>query len=193
MEMDVLKIYQEVGALRKGHFLLSAGVHSPVYMQSSLLMQYPSIAKKVLIELSKKVAHLDFTTIVAPALGGITTGYQLAEIMDKRAIFTERENNIMTLRRGFTLEKGTNVLIMEDVVATGKSVLECVDVIKRSDVNILGIACIVNRHESNPFAEHGYDLYSMLDYTPEIYLPEDCPLCKTGDKPIKPGSRIMDI
>lgn len=191
--MDVLKIYQEVGALRKGHFLLSSGIHSPVYMQSSLLMQYPSIAKKVLTELAKKVEHLDFSTVAAPALGGVTTGYQLAEIMDKRSIFTERENNIMTLRRGFALEKGTNVLIMEDVVVSGKSVLECIDAIKGSDINIVGIACIVNRGEGNPFAKHGYELYSMLDYTPEVYQPADCPLCKDGDTPVKPGSRIMNI
>lgn len=191
MGMDVLGIYKEVGALRNGHFLLSAGLHSPVYMQSSLLMQYPTIAKKVLTELAKKVEHLDFSTIAAPALGGVTTGYQLAEIMDKRSIFTERENNIMTLRRGFALEKGANVLIMEDVVVSGKSVMECIDAIKGADINIVGIACIVNRNEGNPFAEHGYELYSMLNYVPEVFEPQDCPMCRTGDVPTKPGSRAM--
>ena len=134
----VIKNYEEHGALLRGHFLLSSGLHSDAYLQSELIMQDPANAKKVISGLVDTLKDLEFTTIVSPAIGGIRFGYELASQMNKRTLFTERVDGVMTFRRGFTLQQGEKVLVAEDVVTTGKSTKECIKAVEDIIVRRVG-------------------------------------------------------
>ncbi len=182
---EEIKILLQCEALLQGHFLLSSGLHSDGYCQCAKLMQYPKLAEKVLNPLSKRLKEIDFDVIVGPAMGGIVVAYELGRLCDKRAIFTEREDGNMTLRRGFTIEKGERVIISEDVVTTGKSSLETAKVIEELGGIVVGIACIADRHSG----ELPYPLYSAVKLNISAYSAEQCPLCKQNMKLVKPGSR----
>ena len=183
----VIEILKESGALLEGHFLLSSGRHSSRYVQCAKLMQYPGKAEKVLSLVADKLRSIDFDVIIGPAMGGIIVAYELARQLKKPAMFTERENGVMTLRRGFEIEKGQKVIISEDVVTTGKSSLETAEVIKSLGGVVVGIACIVDRESTNV----GYPVYSAVELSVESFEKQDCPLCKEGIPYIKPGSRLI--
>lgn len=185
-EQQILDIYKQHNAYCKGHFLLSSGLHSDTYMQSALVMQYPYIAKQICEEMANKIAHIPFTTIVSPAIGGLNFGYQLAAVLSKKMIFTERVDNIMTLRRGFSIFEGESVVIAEDVVTTGKSTKECMAVVESLGANVVGICSLVDRSPGDVFVQ---DFYSLLKIESNTYSPDNCPLCANGDEAIKPGSR----
>jgi orotate phosphoribosyltransferase len=185
MSTDVVKILKECDALLEGHFLLSSGKHSNRYCQCAKLMQYPDKTEKVISIVAEKVKDLGIDVVVGPAMGGITAAYELGRQLNKRAIFTERENNIMTLRRGFTIKPGENILIMEDVVTTGKSSLETAKVLEGMGGIVIGIGCIVDRKSS----EIDLPIYSAVELEFETYEADSCPLCKDGSSPVKPGSR----
>jgi orotate phosphoribosyltransferase len=185
MSTDVVKILKECDALLEGHFLLSSGKHSNRYCQCAKLMQYPDKTEKVISIVTEKVKDLGIDVVVGPAMGGITAAYELGRQLNKRAIFTERENNIMTLRRGFTIKPGENILIMEDVVTTGKSSLETAKVLEGMGGIVIGIGCIVDRKSS----EIDLPIYSAVELEFETYEADSCPLCKDGSSPVKPGSR----
>jgi len=144
-EEQILDVYKRHGAYLQGHFLLSSGLHSDTYLQTALVMQYPVIAESIIGELVKKVYDINFDTVVSPAIGGIRFGYEFARLLRKRAIFTERENNEMTLRRGFSIKPGEKVMIAEDVVTTGKSTMECVKVAEDNGADVVGIVCMIDR------------------------------------------------
>jgi orotate phosphoribosyltransferase len=182
MSVEILK---ETGALLEGHFLLSSGLHSNRYAQNAKLLQYPDKAAQVLSVVAEKVKDLDIDVLVGPAMGGIIVAYELGRQLGKRAIFTERENNVMTLRRGFEIHKGEKVLITEDVVTTGKSSFESVKVIEEMGGEVIGIACIVDRSVK----EIGLPVYSAMRLDIQTYEPDDCPLCRQGIPLVKPGSR----
>lgn len=186
---EILEIYKRHNALLKGHFLLSSGLHSDTYLQSALVMQYPVIAEEIIKELVKEIYHLNFITVVSPAIGGIRFGYELARLLKKRAIFTERVDGKMTLRRGFTLEKGEKVIIAEDVVTTGKSTKECIDAVLEHGAEVVAICSLIDR--SNGKAKFDYEFYPLLRVNVETYEPENCPLCKQGLPLEKPGSRFL--
>ena len=186
---EILEIYKRHNALLKGHFLLSSGLHSDTYLQSALVMQYPVIAEEIIKELVKDIYHLNFTTVVSPAIGGIRFGYELARLLKKRSIFTERIDGKMTLRRGFQIEKGEKILIAEDVVTTGKSTKECMDVVKEHGGEIVGICSLIDR--SNGKAKFDYPFYPLLKIDVATYEPENCPLCKKNIPLEKPGSRFI--
>ncbi|NLJ58192.1 MAG: orotate phosphoribosyltransferase [Tissierellia bacterium] len=183
--MDVVKILKECGALLEGHFLLSSGKHSDKYCQCAKLLQYPVKAEEVISIVKDKVKDLKIDVVVGPAMGGITAAYELGRQLGLRAIFTERENNEMTLRRGFEIKAGERILIMEDVVTTGKSSMETAKVLENLGGEVVGIGCIVDRKVSNV----QLPLYSAVELFFESYDPEDCPLCNEGSSVIKPGSR----
>lgn len=183
--VNVQDILVETNALLKGHFLLSSGRHSGEYVQCAKLLQYGDKSEQVISVIVEKLKDLDFDVVVGPAMGGILVAYEIGRQTGKRAIFTERVDNVMTLRRGFTIEKGEKVLITEDVVTTGKSSYEAIEVVKSFGGEVVGIASIINRSSG----DIKYPLYSAIKLDIETYTPDECPLCKEG-KPIeKPGSR----
>lgn len=183
---DTLQILKEVEAVLQGHFLLSSGRHSELYCQCAKLLQYPDKAEKVLKVVCEKMKNIEFDIVVGPAMGGIIVAYEIGRQMGKPAIFTERVDGKMTLRRGFTIEKGQKVLITEDVVTTGKSSYETAEILKELGAEVIGIACVVDRSNG---AEIKFPLYSAVKLNIESYEKENCPLCKKGIPYMKPGSR----
>lgn len=188
MTLDVRALLEQTGALLSGHFRLSSGLHSPNYVQCALLLEHPRYAKALGQALAEKVRALDPQRIVAPALGGVTIGYTVAEALDVPFLFTERKDGQMTLRRGFRLQPGERVVIVEDVVTTGKSTRETGDVIAERGGVVTGFASILNRSgKANPF-DDAYESLLALDF--ETWGERDCPLCARAVPIDAPGSRF---
>ncbi|MEG2353064.1 MAG: orotate phosphoribosyltransferase [Clostridium sp.] len=183
--INVLDILKECGALLEGHFLLSSGRHSNRYCQCAQLLKYPEKAEQVLSIAVNKVKDLNVDLVVGPAMGGVIVAYEVGRQLGVPAIFTERINGEMELRRGFTVKKGDRILITEDVVTTGKSSLETIKVLEEMGAVVVGIASIVDRKSS----DIKYPIYSSIELNIESFNPEECPLCKEGTPYIKPGSR----
>jgi orotate phosphoribosyltransferase len=185
--VDLPALLRETGALLSGHFRLSSGLHSPNYVQCALLLEHPRNAKAIGEALGEKVRSLGARKIVAPALGGVIIGYTVAEALEVPFIFTERKEGAMTLRRGFRLSEGEPVVIVEDVVTTGKSTRETADVIAKHGGRVAGFASILNRSgKANPF-DAPYE--SLMSLALETYDERDCPLCASGVPIDSPGSR----
>ncbi|WP_160677873.1 orotate phosphoribosyltransferase [Clostridium sp. C8-1-8] len=182
----VLEILKEVEALLEGHFLLSSGKHSNRYCQCAKLLQHPDKAEKVLSVVAKQLSEIDFDIVVGPAMGGVIVAYEVGRQLGKPAIFTERENGEMTLRRGFTIKPGQRVVITEDVVTTGKSFKEAAKVIESLGGEVVAVACIVDRTTSKVT---DYPMVSAIKLEIESYEKDECPLCKENIPYIKPGSR----
>ena len=142
-----LNILKKTNALLEGHFVLSSGLHSSKYIQCAKLLSFPNIADKICKSLASKIKkkHKNIDLILAPAMGGIIIGYEIGKLLKKETIFCERVNGKFALRRGFNIKKGTKVLIIEDVITTGKSSLECVKLIKNANAKLLGFASIIDR------------------------------------------------
>ena len=142
-----LNILRKTNALLDGHFILSSGLHSSKYVQCARLLSYPFLAKNICLSLSNKIKKnfKNIDLILSPAIGGIVIGYEIGKLLKKETIFCERVKGKFTLRRGFGIKKKSNVLIIEDVITTGKSSLECVKLINKSKGKLLGFACIINR------------------------------------------------
>ena len=188
MPLDVRSLLQETGALLTGHFRLSSGLHSDSYVQCALLLEHPRNAKAIGEELGSKVRSLGATKIVAPALGGVIIGYTVAEALGVPFVFTERKEGQMTLRRGFRLQEGERVVIVEDVVTTGKSTRETADVVAQHGGVVVGFASILNRSgKPNPF-DAPYEFLLALDF--ETWDEATCPLCAKGVPVDAPGSRF---
>lgn len=187
-DQQILDIFLKTDALLQGHFLLTSGRHSNQYFQCAKVLQYPNYTTEVCSVLSDYFRNFEIDTVIAPAMGGIIVGYEVARQLRKKSIFTERENNIMTLRRGFFLSPNEKVLVCEDVVTTGGSVFEVIDIVKKSGAEVIGIASIVDR--SNGKVDFGYPFKSSLKLEVVSYMPEECPICAIGKIPlVKPGSR----
>lgn len=190
----MLDLLRKTGALLEGHFLLSSGRHSDKYIQCAKLLSHPEAAKKAVKLIAEKLVGFDIDTVVGPAMGGIVVSYELASQIGAKSIFTERENNVMTLRRGFDVENGEKLIISEDVITTGKSSLETLKVIEDRGAEIVALCALVDRRDTDEdfiLLENGRKLpvYSALKLHIKTYTPEECPLCKSGLKPVKPGSR----
>jgi orotate phosphoribosyltransferase len=187
MPLDIAALLRETGALLNGHFRLSSGLHSPGYVQCALLLEHPRNAKAIGEALAAKLHEMRPAKIVAPALGGVIIGYTVAEALGVPSVFTERKEGEMTLRRGFRIAAGEPVVIVEDVVTTGKSTRETAAVVERLGGRVAGFASILNRSgKENPF-DAPYE--SLLALTLETYDEANCPLC-SGSMPIDaPGSR----
>lgn len=184
---QVLDVFLKHNALLNGHFLLSSGSHSDKYLQCALIMQYPAIAEKLINDLVLQTYHLEFTTVVSPAIGGIRFGYEFARQLRKRSLFTERVDDVVQFRRGFVVNPGEKIIIAEDVVTTGKSTRECMDAVRKAGGDIQAIVSLVDR--SSGSAEFDVPFISLLKIDVNTYDPASCPLCKEGSTAVKPGSR----
>ncbi|MFD1426677.1 orotate phosphoribosyltransferase [Kroppenstedtia sanguinis] len=173
--------------LKRGHFFLSSGRHSAQYMQCAQLLQYPEEAEAAGRALAELFREEGVDVVVGPALGGVIIAHETARALGVRCLFAERKDGKMTLRRGFTLQRGERVLLVEDVVTTGGSVGEVADLVQTEDATVVGIASLVDRSGGhNPFR---VPFRSLLQQSIESFDPADCPLCKQGLPVEKPGSR----
>lgn len=176
----------EMGVLQQGHFQLTSGLHSKQYIQCAKLFEYPQQAAEVLNDFLPRLAQ-GTETIAAPAIGGITVGYELARLLGCRFVFAERRDGKMAFRRGFALAPGEKVLVVEDVVTTGGSMQEVVDLARRCGAKVLGVAAVVDR--SGGRSKVDLPVTSLLSLEIEVYKPADCPLCAKGIALDQPGSR----
>ena len=190
MARDNKEILKECEAFLEGHFLLSSGRHSGAYCQMAFLQQYPDKCAEVMASVAEQLKDTDVDVIVGPAMGGIVYAYELGRQLGKRAIFTERVDNVMTLKR-FALHPGEKCIIAEDVVTTGISSLETKKVIEAAGCECLGIVCVVDRTRAEAPSPIPI-LASALKLDLPNYLPEECPICKEGKLPlVHLGSRKM--
>ena len=188
---ESLKILKETKALIEGHFILSSGLHSPKYVQCAQLMSKPSYALKICESLAEKIKSEfdDFNLILSPAMGGIIVGYELGKLLNKRAIFSERVNGEFKLRRDFKIKKGNKVLIVEDVITTGKSSIECSKLITSNNAKIIGYACIIDR--SNGRSEIKEKIISQVELNIPTYSKDNLPKELLLIDAVKPGSRNL--
>lgn len=186
-EAEVLTVFRRSGALLDGHFRLSSGLHSPGYLQCALVLQHPREAEALGAALGNLVRSLGVQTVMSPALGGVVIGQEVGRALGVRAIFAERADGALTLRRGFALEPGEKVLIVEDVVTTGGSTRETMDVARAAGAVVVGACAIVDRSGG----KQGLDVpfHALLPMDVKTYQPDECPLCKQGIPVVKPGSR----
>jgi orotate phosphoribosyltransferase len=186
-QSDVLTMFRHSGALLEGHFRLTSGLHSPGYLQCALVLQHPKHAEALGAALGQLVRPLGAVTVLSPALGGIVIGQEVGRALGIRAIFAERQDGSLTLRRGFALDAGENVLVVEDVVTTGGSTRETMDVARAAGAVVVGACAVVDRSGG----KQGLDVpfHALLPMDVKTYSLETCPLCSQGVPVVKPGSR----
>lgn len=182
-----MKRFKETGALLEGHFVLSSGLHSSVYLQCALVLQHPSVAEEFGRAIADRFAGQGIELVASPAIGGIVIGHEVARALGARFIWTERENGVMTLRRGFSVSRGEKTLVVEDVVTTGGSTLETVQALQAFGGEVIGAASIIDR--SFGTAEVGVPRVALATVNVSSMSPEQCHLCRDGQPIIKPGSR----
>ena len=193
-EDQVLKLLEETGAILKGHFLLTSGKHGQSYVEKFQVLQHPRHTAALAAALAERFAGDHVQVVVGPAMGGILLAHEIGKNLDTRAIFTERENGAMTFRRGFKIEPGERVLIVEDIVTTGGSVKEVLDVVKAAGGEIVGVGLLVDR--SGGTVDLGVRTEALLHLTSEkfsteTYQPDNCPLCAANIPLTKRGSRKL--
>jgi orotate phosphoribosyltransferase len=186
----ILNIFEETGALLRGHFLLTSGRHSGVYFQCAKVLQYPKYTEMLCGVIAEHFKNFEIDTVISPAIGGIIVGQEVARQLNKRSIFAEREDKALTLRRGFELSAGEKVLICEDVVTTGGSVFEVIEIAKKAGTEIAGIGFIVDR--SSGKVNFGFPQISTIKVDAVSFSSEECPLCKENIPFVKPGSRNVN-
>ena len=188
---ESLKILKETNALIEGHFILSSGLHSPQYVQCAQLMSKPRKALDLCISLSEKITKefKEFDLILSPAMGGIIIGYEIGKLLNKETIFSERVNGEFKLRRDFTIEKNKKVLIVEDVITTGKSSLECANLVNEYKAKIAGYACIIDRSKGNSLIKD--KIVSQIELNIPTFTKENLPTSLASIKAVKPGSRNL--
>ncbi len=186
---ESLEILKETNALIEGHFILSSGLHSGQYIQCAQLLSKPVKAKKICESLAEKIykEFPEIDLILAPAMGGIVIGYEIGKLLNKETIFSERVNNKFVLRRNFSIQKKSKVLIIEDVITTGKSSIECAEIIKKSQADIIGFACIIDRSNKNSLLEK--KIVSQIKINIPTFSKENLPEHLSKIKAVKPGSR----
>lgn len=187
-ERETLALYEKTGALLHGHFRLTSGLHSDVYLQSALVLQYPEDAARLGAALGSAFRDAGARTVLAPAVGGILVAHEVARALGARCLFAERENGVMTLRRGFTLNPGEPCLVVEDVITTGGSTREVVECVEKAGGVVVGVGALIDR--SGGTARFPVKQAALATVRATTWKPEDCPLCKAGTPAIKPGSRI---
>jgi orotate phosphoribosyltransferase len=186
-EKEILEIFRDHGALLEGHFILSSGLHSDRYIQCALVLQHPRIAEQLCSELAVKLRHLGASVVAAPALGGVIVSHEVARALGLRALFTERQEGTMTLRRGFSLAPGEPTLVVEDVITTGGSTRETMTAVEQAGGKVVGVGALIDR--SGGKADLGVPKAALVTLNVQNYDPANCPLCQSGVPPTKPGSR----
>ncbi len=188
---DVLRIFEENQALLKGHFLLSSGLHSNRYLQCALVLQHPRVAESLCAALGEKARQDDrigaIDLVIAPALGGVIVAHETARALGVRALFTERQNGAMQLRRGFAIQPGERCLVVEDVVTTGGSTREVMDVVSQLGGLPVGAGSLIDR--SGGAVDLGVPRHALAVLDVPTFAPDDCPMCREGSTAVKPGSR----
>ena len=183
----ILNIFRRAGALLEGHFRLSSGLHSSGYLQCALVLQHPREAEALGAAIAGRVGAIGAEVVLSPALGGIVIGQEVGRALGVRAIFAERQDGVLTLRRGFALRPGERVLVVEDVVTTGGSTRETIEVARAAGATVVAAAAIIDRSGGN----QGLDVpfYALAPMSVPAYQPDSCPLCAQGIPITKPGSR----
>jgi len=185
---SVMALFEETGALLRGHFVLTSGLHSPNYLQCARVLQYTQLAEALGRAIAEHFRNDRISAVVAPALGGIVIGHEVARALGARSLFTERDGNgDMTLRRGFELGKDERSLVVEDVITTGGSTRETIETVINFGGKVVGAASIIDR--SGGMADVGVRRVALATLQVETYDPKSCPLCAAGSMPVKPGSR----
>jgi orotate phosphoribosyltransferase len=189
---EILKLLEQVGAIRQGHFELSSGRHSATYLQCALVLQHPAHADQLGRALAELFLNLTVACVVAPALGGIIIGYEVARALGVRSIFVERDRSgQMALRRGFELKRGERVLVIEDVWTTGGSTRETIGVVEQEGGLAVAAGALIDR--SGGRLELNVPSRALLEMDVPSYEPDDCPLCRAGGVPTRPGSRFSRV
>ncbi len=184
---EVLRLFQGCGAWLDGHFVLSSGLHSREYLQCALILQHPTLSARTCQALAQRFVSDEVTCVAAPALGGIVVGYETARQLGARAVFAERQEGVLQLRRGFHIGPKDHVLVVEDVVTTGGSVEELIRIIRDTGASVVGVGALVDR--SNGWASFDVKYHALLSLDLKTFPPESCPLCKEGVPMSRPGSR----
>ncbi len=189
---EIIAVFKEKEVMLEGHFLLTSGRHSDKYMQCAKLFQYPEVSELICKQLAEQFADRKIDLVVGPAIGGIIMAYEVSRQLGVKNIFAERENGKMTLRRGFTVEPGTKILVTEDVVTTGGSVKEVIALLKDLGAEVVGVGSVVDR--SAGAVDFGVPFRAVLSMEVKSYGPDECPICKAGETPlVKPGSRALPV
>ena len=183
---EILSIFKQSKALLEGHFQLTSGLHSPNYFQCAKVLQYPDYAGQLCGEIAARFKDTKIGAVIAPALGGIVVGQEVGRQLHVRTMFTERKDSIMQLRRGFEISSGEKILVCEDVVTTGGSVREVIEIVQQHGGEIVGVGVIVDRSGGKSDFEN---LFATMTMQVVTYKPDDCPLCAKGIPVEKPGSR----
>src|SRR5262245_16957566 len=191
---ELLDLFRRSGALLEGHFRLTSGLHSPGYLQCALVLQHPRDAEALGAALAQRTRDLRATVVMSPALGGVVIGQEVGRALGVRAIFAERQDGALTLRRGFMLSETDRVLVVEDVLTTGGSTRETIQVARAAGAQVIGAASIVDRNPSSQNgagreSELGVPCATLLNVDLPTYEPDKCPLCAQGLPVVKPGSR----
>ncbi len=186
---EALRIFETTGALQNGHFLLSSGLHSPTYFQCALVLQYPRYLEQFCREIVEYFTEADerIHVVIAPAVGGIVVAQEVGRQLGVRSIYAERVKGKMTLRRGFSIDPSENVLVVEDVITTGGSVKEVIDLVEAIGAFVVGVGCVVDR--SGGKADLGVPVFAVYSTKLVTYTPEKCPLCMQNIPLTRPGSR----
>ena len=187
-EKETLALYEKTGALLRGHFRLTSGLHSDIYLQSALVLQHPEHAEALGAALADAFRASGAYTVLAPAIGGILVAHEVARALGVRALFTERENGVMTLRRGFAVERDEPCVVVEDVMTTGGSTREVIECVERAGGRVVGVGALIDR--SGGAAAFHVKHVALAAVQAATFQPDACPLCQTGSVAIKPGSRI---
>ena len=184
---EVIEKFKTAGALLEGHFILSSGLHSPMYLQCAIALESTRSAAEFGAALAEQFAGSQIETVVSPAIGGIVIGYEVARQLGVRFIWTERENGRMTLRRGFQVRAGERLLVVEDVITTGGSTRETIEALNAAGASVVAAGSIIDR--SGGTAEVGVSRVSLATLDVPVVAPTECEACRRGDQAIKPGSR----
>ncbi|ODT77024.1 MAG: orotate phosphoribosyltransferase [Pelagibacterium sp. SCN 64-44] len=187
---EVLAIFRECGAMLEGHFILSSGLRSPVFLQKARVFQYARQTEKLCRALAEKIhadGFGDVTKVVSPAIGGIIPGYETARHLDVPALYTERVDGRFELRRGFEIAPEDKVVVVEDIVSTGLSIRECVEALRAIGANVVATACLIDRSAGE--ADVGVPLVSLIQYKVPAYPADQLPPELAAIPPVKPGSR----
>jgi orotate phosphoribosyltransferase len=184
---EELQHFRDTNALLEGHFILSSGLHSANYLQCALALEQPQDAARFGKLIARLFSGVEIDTVASPAIGGLVIGFAVASALNKKFVWTERQQGEMTLRRGFSLQEGERILVVEDVITTGGSTRECIAALEANGGHVVAAASIVDR--SNGTADVGVPRISLIEMDVPTFSPEACPMCKAGDIAYKPGSR----
>jgi len=186
-EAEILQVFREHSALLEGHFVLSSGLHSDRYIQCALVLQHPRVAEQLCSQLADKLRNLRPAVVAAPALGGVIVSHEVARALGVRALFTERQDGVMTLRRGFSLVPDEPTLVVEDVITTGGSTRDTMAAVEQAGGKVVGVGALIDR--SGGKADLGLPKAALVTLEVRNYDPAECPLCQSGIPAVKPGSR----